>query len=76
MPVRSVAVLRAFRSAEIMRRAVPPSDGDDAVLERGIDSRAAAAGDAEAGPGGPSTIGSGARVRGEAAPACGVRVAH
>ena len=63
MPVRSAAVLRAFRSAEIMRRAVFPSDGDDAVLERRIDSRAAAAGGAGASPGGPSASGSGGHRR-------------
>ena len=42
MLVRSAAVLYAFRSAEIMRRAVPPSVGDKAVPEAGVDSRATA----------------------------------
>ena len=72
MTVRSAAVLRAIRSAEIMRRAVPPSIGGDAVPEGGMDNRAAATGGAEAGAGG---LGS-RPPDGGIAPARGVRAAH
>ena len=73
---RSAAVLHAFRSAEIMRRAVSFSVREDAVPEGGLYSRAAATGGARAGPGGPSASGRRDRPYCGAAPARGARAAH
>ena len=75
MLVRSAVILRSYYSAGIMRRAVSSSVGGGAAPEGGIDGRAATAG-ARACPGGLSATGSGARPRGEAAPARGVQAAQ